>query len=91
MVNVTASGSPKDFLLEALSNCQTFALPTGGFLNFWQVLDAIHKFIIELHALQCLFKKESNKKQRRDRTVSNFTKVETFHLLWAFLKIFFDL
>ena len=41
-------------------------------LYFWQVLEAIHKFIIELHVLQCLFVRGSNKKQRRGRIISNF-------------------
>ena len=43
-------------------------------LYFWQVLKSIHKFIIELHALQCLFVRGSNKKQRRGRIISNLTK-----------------
>ena len=43
-------------------------------LYFWYVLKYIHKFIIEPHVLQCLFVKESNKKQRRGRIISNFTK-----------------
>ena len=47
-------------------------------LYFWYVLKSIHKFIIEFHALQCLFVRWSNKKQRRDRIISNFTKGETF-------------
>ena len=49
-------------------------------LYFWQVLKSIHKFIIELHALQCLFVRGSNKKQRRGRIISNFTKGETFFM-----------
>ena len=36
------------------------------------VLESIHKFIIELHVLQCLFVRGSNKKQRRGRIISNF-------------------
>ena len=50
-------------------------------IYFWQVLESIHKFIIELHALQCLFVRGSSKKQRRDRIISNFTKGETFSCL----------
>ena len=45
---------------------------------FWYVLKSNHKFIKELHALQCLFVRRSNKKHRRDRIISNFTKGETF-------------
>ena len=41
-------------------------------LYFWQVLESIHKFIIELNVLQCLFVRGSNKKQRRGRIISNF-------------------
>ena len=36
----------------------------------------------KLHVLQCLFVRGSNKKQRRGRIISNFTKGEAFHLLW---------
>ena len=49
---------------------------------FWQVLESIHKFIIELHVLECLFVRESSKNQRKGRITSIFTKGETFHLLW---------
>ena len=49
---------------------------------FWQVLESIHKFMIELHVLQYLFVRVSNKKQRRCRIMSNFRKGKTFHLLW---------
>ena len=54
---------PKKFILKALSP-----------LPCWQqhsllltVLESIHKFIIELHVLQYLFVRESNKKQRTGR------------------------
>ena len=53
MVNVTASYSQKHFLLEALSTYQIFPLVTAGF--FWQVLESIHKFVIELNTLKYLF------------------------------------
>ena len=49
---------------------------------FWQVLGSIHKFMIELHVLQYLFVRVSNKKQRRCRIISNFRKGKTSHLLW---------
>ena len=45
---------PKYLLLKAISYCWTFALLTAGYFTF-DVLKSIHKFIIELHALQCLF------------------------------------
>ena len=47
-------------------------------LYFWQVLESIHKFIIELHVLRCLFVKGSNKLQRSGRIISNFTKRQIF-------------
>ena len=61
-------------LYKALSNYNfTLTLLTAGFFNFdrsWNL--SIHKFIIELHVLQCLFVRGSNKKQRRGRIISNF-------------------
>ena len=50
-------------------------------LYFWQVLEFILKFIIELHALQCLFVREPNKKTKKERIISIFTKKETFSSL----------
>ena len=47
-------------------------LADSRILHFWQVLESLHKFIIELHALQCLFVRGSNKKQSRGRIISNF-------------------
>ena len=43
-------------------------------------MESIHKFIVELHVLQCFFVRGSNKKQRRGRIISNFTKGETFFM-----------
>ena len=48
-------------------------LADSRILHFWQVLESLQKFIIELHALQCLFVRGSNKKQRRGRIISNFS------------------
>ena len=59
-----------------------FCLANSRILYFWQVLESIRKFIIEIHVLQCFFVRGSNKKQRRGRIISNFTKGEAFHLLW---------
>ena len=50
-------------------------------LLFSQVLESIHKFIIELHVLQRLYVRGFNKKQRRGRIISNFTKGKTFSSL----------
>ena len=48
-------------------------LADSRILHFWQVLESLHKFVIELHVLQCLFVRRSNKKQRRGNIISNFT------------------
>ena len=48
-------------------------------LYFWQVLESIHKFIIELYVQQCLFVRGSNKKQRSGRLISQ--KEKLFYLL----------
>ena len=41
-------------------------------IHFWQVLESLHRFIIELHVLQCLFVGGSNKKQKTSRIISRF-------------------
>ena len=38
--------------------------------------------MIELHILQCLFVRGSNKKQRRGRIISNLQKERLFYFLW---------
>ena len=81
MVIVTTSYPQKDFIFKALSNLLDLCLPDKS-LYFWQVIESIHKFIIEIHALQCLFVRSSIKKHRRGRIISSFTKGETFDLLW---------
>ena len=78
MVNVTTSYSPKIISFEGSLD---LFLAGSRIFYFWQVLQFIHKFIIELHVLQCLFVKGSNKKQKRGRFISNFTKRETFSSL----------
>ena len=82
MVNVTAAYSSKTFSFEDSKLLLDLCLPDNRILYFWYVLKFIYKFIIELHALQCLFVRGSNKKQRRSETISNFTKRRLFHLLW---------
>ena len=56
-------------------------LADSRILCFWNVLESIHKFIVALQVLQCLFVMVSNKKQRKGRIISNFTKGETFSSL----------
>ena len=79
MVNVTASYSPKYIILEALSNGQALPFLRTGF--FWQVLESIHEFFIELSALLYLFLRESNKQKRGVEIIPNFTKGDLFHFI----------
>ena len=81
MVSVTESHYLKTYAFESSKLLLDICLPDSRILYFWYVLKSIHKFIIELHALQCLFVRESNKKQRRGRIILNFTKGETFSSL----------
>ena len=81
MVIVTTSYYPKTFAFESSKLLLDIYLVDSRILHFWYVLKSIHKFIIELHALQCLFLRESNKKQRRGRIISNFKKGEAFSSL----------
>ena len=78
---MTASYYPKHFLLKALSNYKIFCFADSRIFCFCQVLESIHKFIIELHFLQCLYVMGSNKKMSGN-IFSNFTKGEIFHHLW---------
>ena len=80
MVNLTASYCSKTRAFEGSKLLLDLCLVTVGLFTF-DVLKYIHKFIIELHALQCLFVKGSNKKQRRGTIITNFTKGETFSSL----------
>ena len=73
---------PETFSFESSKYLLDLCLAGSRILYFWQVLESIHKFIIELHVLQCLFVRGSNKKQRSGRIISSFTKGEIFHLLW---------
>ena len=78
MVNKTASYYHQTFAFQGSKLLLGTCFVESRILYFWYVLKSIHKFIIEFHALQCLFVRWSNKKQRRDRIISNFTKGETF-------------
>ena len=59
-----------------------FCLADSIILSFWYVLESIHKFIIELHALQSLSVRRCNKKQRRCRILQISQKERFFLLLW---------
>ena len=62
MVNVIASYYPKAFAFEGSKLLLDSRLADSRILYFWYALKSIHKFIIELHDLQCLFVKGSNEK-----------------------------
>ena len=71
---------PTTFSFESSKWLLDLCFADSRILYFWQVLESIHKFIIELHVLQYLFVRGSNKKRWRGRIISNFRKGETFHL-----------
>ena len=81
MVSVTASYYHKTFAFGGSKLLLDICLAHSRILYFWYILKSIHKFIIELHALQCLFFRGSNKKQRKSWIISNFIKGETFSSL----------
>ena len=71
----------KTFSFESSKSLLNLCLANSRILYFWHVLESIHKFIIELHVLQCLFVREFNKKGG----VGSFQisqKERFFHLLW---------
>ena len=72
---------PKTFSFERFKLLSNLCLADSRLLYFWQVLESIHKFIIEIHFLQCLFVRGSNKKQMMGKIISNFTKGEAFLFL----------
>ena len=51
-------------------------------LYLWYVLESIHKCIIELHVLQCLFVRGSNKNKREAELFQITQRGKPFHLLW---------
>ena len=82
MVIVTASYSLKTFSFERSKSLLDFCLADSIIFYFWYVLESIHKFITKVHVLQSLFVRRCNKKERRCRIISNFTKGEIFFFLW---------
>ena len=54
---------PKAFYFQTSKSLLDLCLADSRILYFWQVLKSIHKFIVELHVLQCLFVKGSDKKK----------------------------
>ena len=69
---------PEIFSFESSKWLLDLCFADSRILYFWQVLESIPKFITEILVLQYLFVRASNRKQRRGRIISNFTKGETF-------------
>ena len=69
------------FFFESSEQLLDLCLTDTMILYFWQVVEFIHKFIIDLLVLQCLLVRGSNKEQRRGRAISDLTKGETFSSL----------
>ena len=66
------------FSSEGFTQLLGLCLADSRILYCWNVLESIHKFIIELHVLQCLFVRGFDKRQKSGRIASNFTKRENF-------------
>ena len=64
---------PQNIFFRKLELWLNLSLADSRILCFWQVPKSIHKCIIKLHVLQCLFVRGSNKKQKKGRIISNFS------------------
>ena len=82
MVSVTASHHLKTFAFEGSKSLLEIYLADSRILYFWYVLESICKFIIELHALQCLFGRWSIKNKGGVGLFQISQKERLFHLLW---------
>ena len=82
MVNVAASYSPRTFSFEGSKLYLDLCLAESRILYFWQVLKSIHKFILELYLLQCLFVRGSNENKGGIGLSQISQKERLFHLLW---------
>ena len=78
MKNFQLVGASHTFSFESSKLLLDFCLADSRILYFWQVLESIHRCIIEPHTLQCLFVRQSNKQQRMGMIVSNFTSTDLF-------------
>ena len=81
MVSLIASYYPKTFAFEGSTLLLDICLADSKILYFWYVLKSIHKFIIELHALQCLLGRWSNKNKEGVGLFQILQKERLFHLL----------
>ena len=61
---------PETFSLGRSTYQSDLPFVTTGF--FWQAVESIQRFIIELDGIQCLFVRWSDKQQRRGEIISNF-------------------
>ena len=59
-----------------------FYIANSTILYFWEVLESIHKLIIKLHVLQCLFVRGSNKCKGWVVLFKTSQKERLFHILW---------
>ena len=59
-----------------------FCLADSRILYFWYVLKSIHKFMVELPVLQCLFVRGLTKSKGRVGLFQISLKERPFHLLW---------
>ena len=66
------------FSSEGFTQLLGLCLADSRILYCWNVLESIHKFIIELDVLQCLFVRGFDERQKSGRIASNFTKRENF-------------
>ena len=73
--------TPKTFLFESSKSLLHLCLANSRILYFWQVLESIHKILIELYVPQCLFVRGSNKKGGLG-LFQIAQKEGLFHFLW---------
>ena len=82
MVSMTASYYPRTFSFEASKLLLDICLADSRILYFWYALKSLHKFIIELHALQCLFVRGLIKNKGGVALFQISQKERLFHFLW---------
>ena len=73
---------PQTFSFESFKFLLDLCFVNSRILYFWEVLESIHKFIIELHVLQCLFVKGLIKNKGGIGLFQISQKERPFHFLW---------
>ena len=81
MVSLIASYYPKTFAFEGSKLLVDICFADSKILYFWYIPKSIHKFIIELHALQCLVGRWSYKNKEGVGLFQILQKERLFHLL----------